>query len=177
VPGISSTLYQGAHTVLEVDGSVYQETPGTYLDGSSPVLMSFTTAWFHFTHLQGYQRTYYFYLLGTYITPHKLAVNVAYDYNPASLQTTIITPDNFTPTFGGDAVYGSNPSFGGIFTLEQYRVNLKNELCQSFQISIQEVYDSSLGIPAGEGVSLSGLNLTVGAKDGKPRLAVSRNVG
>ena len=45
VPAISSTLFQGFHTYINSFGQVYQESPGTYLDGSRPVLMSFTTSW------------------------------------------------------------------------------------------------------------------------------------
>ena len=45
VPAISSTLYQNLHTFLNNVGDVYQETPGTYLDGSNPVKMSLQQSW------------------------------------------------------------------------------------------------------------------------------------
>ena len=35
----------------------------------------------HLAGLQGYQRAYFFYLLGTYFTPHKLGLSISYDYN------------------------------------------------------------------------------------------------
>ena len=64
VPAISSTLYQNLHTFINSSGAVYQESPGIYLDGSNPVKMKFTTSWINLAGLQGYQRAYFFYMLG-----------------------------------------------------------------------------------------------------------------
>ena len=88
IPGISSTLYQNLHTYVNSVGAVYQETPGSYLDGTNPVVMSFTTGWMSLAGLQGFERAYYFYLLGTYITPHKLSIGIAYDFNPSITQNS-----------------------------------------------------------------------------------------
>lgn len=177
VPAISSTLYQGLHTYLDESGAVFQETPGLYLDNSNPVLINFTTSWFNLGGMQGYERAYFFYLLGTYITPHKLSVAIAYDYNPSPTQVSVITPDNFSPSWGGQAQWGSSPSWGGATSLEQWRVFLRTQKCQAFQITIQESYDASFGVPAGAGLTLSGIDLIVGIKSGYPRLRAANSVG
>lgn len=179
VPAISSTLYNGLHTYLDNLGRVFQETPGEYLDRSSPVLMKFKTSWLNLAGLQGYERAYEFYLLGTYISPHKLNMLIAYDYNPSPAQQSIITPDNMPETWGSDALWGSGSRWGGTEggNVEQWRIFLDRQKCQAFQITMEEVFDASYGTVAGAGLTLSGINLTVGIKSGKPSaLRASRSV-
>lgn len=175
VPAISSTLYQGLHTYISNLGSVAQESPGQYLDNGNPVLMAFTTSWIALAGLQGYQRAYFLYLLGTYFSPHRLNLTIAYDYNSSPTQNTLITPVNGSPNYGSSQmpVYGQlNPYGGGSSdsgassNIEQWRVFLSKQRCSSFQIGLQEIYDPSSGLPAGQGLTLSGLNLVVGVKKG-----------
>ncbi len=178
VPAISSTLYNGLHTYLDNLGRVFQETPGRYLDRSQPVLMSFTTSWINLAGVQGFERAYEFYLLGTYISPHKLYLQIAYDYNPAPTQQSVIVPDNMTNAWGDENLWGGGAAWGGEGgSVEQWRVFLQRQKCQSFQISMQEVFDATVGTVAGAGLTLSGLNLTVGVKKGRPSLRASRQVG
>ena len=175
VPAISSCIYQDLHTFLNSSGAVFQETPGKYLDGTNPVLLNFTTSWIAVAGLQGYQRAYFFYLLGTYFSPHKLNLQISYDYNPSPIQNTVITPVNQSPSYGSDGmpVYGQLSPYGGGSSdagmpsnQEQWRVFLSKQRCTSFQISLQEVYDPSFGQSAGQGLQLSGLNLVVAIKKG-----------
>lgn len=177
VPAISSTIFQGLDTYVNSFGQVLQETPGAYLDGSFPVLMSFLTGWLNLAGLQGYERAYFFYLLGTYISPHKLQASIAYDYNPSATQLSVITPDNFVEPWGGEQLWGSNGPWGGPGNVEQWRVFLQQQKCEAFQIRIQEVFDPTYGTIAGAGLTISGLDLVVGIKSGYPRLRSSRSVG
>lgn len=177
VPAISSTLNNSMHTFLNKYGQVLRETPGAYIDNTHPVLISYTTAWIKLTDLQGFQRAYYLYLLSNYLTPHKLAVNVAYDYNNAQTQTSMISPSNYSTPYGSDTLYGSTPAYGGSSTVEQWRVFFQRQKCQAIQVSVTEVYDPSLGVPAGAGLTMSGFNLVVGAKGTYPRLPSSNSVG
>ena len=177
IPAISSTLYQNLHTYLDIYGRVAQESAGVYLDPSGPVLMQFTTSWLNLAGLQGFERAYFFYLLGTYLSPHKLTVDIAYDYNSSPTQSTTISPDNFAANWGGEQLWGSGQSWGGNGNIEQWRVFLKQQKCSAFQISIQESYDPSFGIPAGAGLTMSGIDLVVGQKSGYPRLKAARQVG
>ncbi len=175
VPAISSTLYNGLHTYLNNSGLVRQESIGAFLDGSNPVLQSFTTAWLKLSDLQGFQRAYYFYFLGNYITPHRLKVEIAFDYNPSIQQTTIISPTNFTPSFGSSSPYGGGGAYGGPSAVEQWRIFLNKQKCQSMQITVTEMYDATLGIAAGAGFTMSGINLVAAGKATYPKLPSSES--
>lgn len=180
VPAVASTLFQGMHTYIDKLGRAYQETSGLYLDGSSPVLMSFTTSWINLAGVQGYQRAFFFFLLATYITPHKLQLGIAYDYNPTITQISTVSPDNYSTAFGAgpsQSPYGQSSPFGGSSTLENWRIFLAQQRCQAFQITLQESFDASYGVPAGAGFTLSGLNLVAGLKKGYRTVGQNRSVG
>lgn len=177
IPGLSSTLYQGLHTFINKYGQVLQETPGKYLDGTNPVLLSLETSEFNLGGLQGYQRIFFFYLLGTYISPHKLNVQIAYDYESAPSEQVLISPNNYTPAYGGDNVYGQSTPYGGPGSLERWRVFTQRQRCQSFRVYISEVYDPSFGTVAGAGLTLSGLNCIVGIKKGYRPTPSATSVG
>lgn len=177
IPAISSTLYQNMHTYINSAGQLFQENPGSYLDGSTPVLMSFTTGWFNLAGLQGFQRAYFFYMLGTYASPHKLNVQIAYDFSIGPSQSSIIIPKNQTPAWGGDTLYGGSSAWGGVLQLEKERIFFEEGKCESFQISITEAFDSSYGVPAGAGLTISGLNIVAGLKKGYSPISAAQSVG
>lgn len=156
IAGISSTLYQGLHTYVNSSSSVFQETPGLYQDGTSPTLMSFQTGWLNLANLQGYQRAYKSYLLGSYYSPHNFSLGVAYDYNPAILQTITVNPTNTT---------------GSGSQVEQWELNFEKQQCQSFQLTFNEISSQS----AGQGLTISGLDLEYGVKKAYPRNIGSAN--
>jgi len=170
VGSISSVLFNGKDTYLNNLGFVYQETPGVYLDGSTPVLLSFTTGWISLAGIQGLERFYFLYLEGTYITPFKLQVQIAYDYNPGPQQSNIMIPDNYVPSYGGEALWGSGGSYGGsnikVTNILEMRLFPQVQKCETFQLVVNEIYDNSFNIPAGEGLTLSGINVIVGTKRG-----------
>lgn len=196
VPGISSTIYQGYHTILSPYSQVLQETPGIYLDNASPVVMSFTTAWVNLAGLQGYQRAFFFYLIGQYISPHKLQLYISYNYSSGPTQSTLIAPTNFAGVYGGPNPnpangtdyadpYGQDMVFGGGNTvddmakgdIEQWRVFFDIQKCQSFQIKLQEIYDASFGVKAGAGLTLSGINIIYGTKKSFRPIPASNSIG
>ena len=180
VPAISSCIYRSLHTFINNIGQVLQESPGKYLDGSNPVLLSFTTSWLNLAGLQGYQRSYFFYILGKYLTPHRLQGSIAYDYNSSTSQVTMIQPDNFSAAYGSgpsNSPYGQGDPYGGPGDLERWRIFLTRQRCQAFQISINEIYDPTFGIPAGEGLTLSGLNVVVGIASKFRPTSAAKSVG
>lgn len=177
IQAVSSTLFQGVHAYVNSSGMAYQETPGVYLDGGSPVLISLTTGWIGLAGLQGYQRAYCFYLLGTYLSPHKLQIQIAYDYNPSPSQSFVIAPVNYAAAYGVDTPYGAGTPYGGPGNLEQWQINFKQQKCQAFQISINEIYDPSYGVAAGGGLVLSGLNIVYGQKKGYAKIAANLSTG
>lgn len=187
-PAISSCVFEGRHSFLNSYGQVFKESVGSYKDGSSPVLVSFTTAWLNLAGIQGYQRAFFFYLLGKYLTPHKLQVSIAYDYDPAPQQVTLITPTNYSPPLGGPASnpddgtnsqspLGQGSPYGGESQLEQWRIFFNRQRCEAIQISIQEIYDPSYGGEPGQGLTLSGISLYYGVKQGFKSMASRHSAG
>lgn len=169
IPGISSTLYQNLHSFINQYGQSLQETVGSYLDGTNPVLMSFRTGWLNLAGLQGYQRVYRMYLLGQYQTPHKLTVGVAYDYDSSVDQLSTISPTNYSAPWGSDATWGQGEVWGGSTQREQWQINFEQQTCQSFQLSLNEYFDGSIGAASGAGLTISGMNLVAGIVKSYPR--------
>lgn len=161
VPSISSTLYQGMHTLLGASGLVFQETPGQYLDNGNPVLMSFVTGYIQLAGISGYQRIWEIQLTGQYVSPHLLNVKLGYDFGPLS-ENALINPTNYTNVYGSDNLYGQTSPYGGPGVLEQWRIQPATEQCQTFQFSLEEVYDPSFGNLAGAGFTLSAMTCTIG---------------
>jgi hypothetical protein len=164
VPAVSSTIFQGVHTYLDSYGKIYQETPGQYLDGSKPVLISFKTSWFNLANLQGYERFYDFYILARYLTPHFLLCSVAYDYNDSILHRKLISPTNFSSATPSG--FGVPTPFGSPANREQWRIHAKQQLCQSFQLTISEVFNPAYGTVPGAGFTMSGITAEVEIKRG-----------
>ena len=173
VSSISSTLYQGSHTLLNARGQV-QKQNDAYLDITKPVLMRAQTAWIKLVGLQGYQRAYFLYLLGTYSSPHRLSVDVAYDYDSATVQSANLRPLNSADTYGSDTLWGSSSPWGNGGNTEQYRVFFDRQRCQSVQITINETFNSADGV-ASSGLSLTSLNFVIGAKKGYPTVAANQS--
>lgn len=174
---ISSCLYEDAHTYLNRFGQIMQQTEGSYLDGSRPVLMSVSTGWINVAGLQGYERFYEMLLLGTYKSPFKLNVEIQYDYNPNTRQSIIVTPDNYSPNWGGDSSWGATSPWGGPSKDFKARIFPNIQKCEAFQVTITEIYDPSYGVPAGEGLTLSGMNLVVGIKKGQRTSKAGQSFG
>lgn len=174
--GISSTLYQGMDTYLDKFGRILQETPRLFLDIATPVLLSFVSNWIQLQGISGYQRFLELQFLGEYITPHNLNVEFGYDFGPLSEQAEV-QPLNGTGNYGADGTFGETSPYGGPGSLEQWRVQNAHQQCQSFQISIQEVYDPSQGVPAGAGLTLSAFTAIVGVTRGYRPVKASTTVG
>lgn len=174
----SATLYHSKQTYLNSVGQVYQESPNTYMDGTSPVLMSFTTAWMSLAGLRGFERFYFMFLLGTYFSPFKLNVELSYNFSPNPVQSIIVTPDNSAPNFGDETLWGGGAPWGGSTgNIFQARIFPAIQKCQTFQLTITELYDASMGVAPGQGLSLSGMNIVIGAKKGFNTQKASRSFG
>lgn len=177
ISAISGTLYQSESTYLNKYGQVYQEVPGTYVDGYEPVLMSLTTSWINIAGLQGYERFYFGNLLGTYYSPFTLNCTLAYDYNASATQAISVLPMNYSANYGGEAQWGSGGPWGGPGNVFSARMFPDKQKCESFQLSIQEVYDPSFGQSAGAGLTLSGISLIVGVKKGYRTQSAAKSFG
>jgi long-subunit fatty acid transport protein len=107
-----------------------------------------------------------------------MVIQIAYDYDPNPVQQSLINPlSNFSPNYGSSLPYGVGTPYGGDSVLEQWRIFLAQQRCQSFQLQISESYNSTLGVPAGAGFTLSGLNIVVGLKKGFRPIKADHSVG
>lgn len=180
VPALSSCVFEERHSFINRYGQVYQENPGFYIDGSVPVLMQFTTGPIRLGELQSYQRAFELFLLGTYLSPHKLYVQIAYDYENAPSQADLLVPDNYSAPYGsGDSQspYGAQELYGGPGNLERFRVLLQRQRCMAIVVSVQETFDASLGAAAGAGFTLSGLSVVCGFKSKWATIQASKTYG
>lgn len=166
ISALSSIIYNNLHTYINALGEILQETPGKYLDNGLPVLLSFTTGWIPLAGFQGYQRLYFFYLLGQYFSPFTAMIGICYDYNPTPNETLIINPINYSPPYGKDVNFGSGQPYGGQTQMFNFRCFVSQQRCTSFQIQFQEFFNSYYGTNPGQGLSLSGINCIIGAKKG-----------
>ena len=161
----SSCLYNGLQTTHNyLTGYLTQETPGTYKDQGNPVLMSFKTSWFALAGVLGFQRAYFLFILGKFLSPHKLNIGLSYDFNPAITQQVIITPVNYNPNYGDDPYFGTTTPWGGNENVEKWRIMLQKQKCDSVQITLSELFDPSVGEEPGAGLTLSAMNFIIGVK-------------
>jgi hypothetical protein len=180
VPAVASCIYQNLHTFINQYGAAYQETVGKYVDGSNPVQMRFKTGPLRLGELQNYQRAYFFYILGTYISPHRLLVRLTYDYETSPSQSIVINPTNYSTPFGSgssQSPFGQGSPFGGPSSLESWRIFLERQRCMAFNITLEEIYDPTYGVAAGAGLTISGLNVVCAFKKGFKPQDASGSVG
>lgn len=154
IQGTSATIYQNQHTYLSGQ-NIYQQSSSSYVDGTTPTVMNFTTGWVNLASLAGYIRAYRMYLLGKFSSAHAVQIGIAYDYNP-----TIVQVVNFTPT----NVVGSGSQ------VEEWQINFQQQQCQSFQLTFQEVASAT----AGAGLYISGISFVAGVKKDFPRNIANR---
>ncbi len=179
VQATSSCIYQGLHTVLDKFGQILQSVPSgvlEYLDYGNPVLMAFDTSWINVAGIQGFERFYWFYLLGQYLSPHFIQCGIAYNYNPSLIENAQIDPINFSSSV--PSPNGDQPApFGSPYNLEQWLVHSKYQKCQSFQIQVREVFNPAFGTIAGPGFTLSGLNIVALMKRGSRPISQATTTG
>src|SRR5205823_3851283 len=156
---------------LTPGGMPMQETPGAFADAGAFIRMRIVTAWLQFAGIQGFQRVYKALLLGRYLSPHKLRVQVAYDFDPTPVQEDYVQPVP-AGTYGGGSLYGGGTSYGGM-TMYEWRIFLAKQKCAAVQFTIEDVSTGT----AGESMSLSALGLEVGLKGRLQKLPAASSVG
>jgi hypothetical protein len=134
--------------------------------------MKIVTSWFSLAQFEGFQRIYKAMIIGNYVSPHKLTMSVAYDFNPYSAGSVTFNAETLlgAETYGQISPYGSEPSYGGPFPLYQFRYQVPRQKCESIQLTFQDLSAGSVG----EGYQLSGLAFEVGIKQGLDKLGSTR---
>lgn len=177
IPAVSSTVFQEKHTYLDAFNRVFQESAGLYFDQiTRPTLLKFKTNWYSLAGIPAYQRLYNIYLMGQALSPFRLKVGISFDYADSPLQEIILTPDNVFSVWGDSSLWGNAGNTWGGNKVFEARIFTEIQKCQSFQLTVEELSDSSQNIQ-GAGLTLSRINLIVGAKLGYPKLSVGKYVG
>lgn len=171
-------IYRGQYTLSNSDGTVWQETPGTYSDNGAYIPLSIKTGWVNVNQLQGYCRVYKVLLLGTYYTPHNLTVNIYYDFSETPQQTVVINATTAVvhtdDLYGDDTPYGNESPYGGLNIPYQFRIHTSQQKCETIMI---EITDSSDADSIGQAFDLSGIALEVAAEPNVMRLPAAQSFG
>jgi hypothetical protein len=159
-PGLHASdgcVFQGLHTFIDPHGTVHQETRGAFSDGGQYIPIQMKTAWIQLAGLQGFKRVWQFLLLGDWFSPHKLKVELAYDFDGSTVQQTdtIDSPE--------------------ALKVLQHRIQCAVQQCQAIQITLTELPPDDGTV--GEGLALSALSFELGLKPGSFRLPASQSKG
>ncbi|HTQ44437.1 MAG TPA: hypothetical protein VMI75_16865, partial [Polyangiaceae bacterium] len=177
---VDSDLYLGGGNTLvwaKSDGTVYEQTPTSFTDDGQPIAFSLTTAWINPGTIQGYQRVYHGFLLGTYKGDHTLNVWCGFDYDDAftALAPIPVTSALGLSAFGAASPFGSDSPFGGHApgdAVYQFRLDVLRK-CQSIRFQISDVQSD----PGNEGFTLSALTLVLGVKTGGNKVPAFKQFG
>jgi hypothetical protein len=169
---LDSVIYNGKFAFVTAAGQVYVQNQNKFTDGGGPILMSLTTPNLSFAGIQGYQRVFRCFILGSYKGPHTLNVAVAYDYNDSYTQFATITPSNNISNWGSDPNWGSGFYWGGQFQLYEFRIDFSVQKCTAIRLQITDNQSSSYN----EGYSISSIVFEVGVLPGGNRLGAVNTV-
>lgn len=175
---------------LKADGTVMKEDPSRHDDNGSFVGLKFKTGWITFatdagsyillnadrdpTAMNSYQRVRRLMLLGEYRSPHRLRVEVSYDYQDTPSQTTTIVPPGDEIYGEPGEEYGNESPYGGTWQLYQWRVDCARQKCQAVQVTVS---DQQIGNQVGDCVRFSALSAEVGLKPGTTRVPMTHVKG
>ncbi len=168
-----SDTFGGSFVFAKSDGRVYLQNREEYTDGGVPISLAFVTPNLSFAQLNGFQRCFSCFILGTYGSPHSLEVSVAYDYQDTYSESAIIDANDEVSTWGSDATWGASEVWGGEYKPYEFRVDFGRQRCTAIRLRVADTQASDYG----EGYSISALTFNVGQLPGGQRLAATRQVG
>ncbi len=172
-----SVIYDNLFYYITPTGVVNYETIGEFTDNGQQINLKLITGWFSLAQLQGFQRIYKLLILGDYISPHTLNVQIAYDFNPNFVQQDLIyTPNTDSNlSYGVGTPYGEDPYYGGgTWPTYEWRIFMARQKCTAFQVLIQ---DNQTTTPYGEGFDISNIACEIGVKQGLNKLPASVSYG
>ncbi|NBW08773.1 MAG: hypothetical protein EBR82_12190 [Caulobacteraceae bacterium] len=141
-------------------GSVYAENQnltaaGAYLDGSSWVTFSISTAWAKATGLQGWQRFYHAMSIVEMLSPADLTMAIGTDYNATSTQSNVFTWSQIATW--------TTP-------LTQFSTHIAQQKTQSIRVTLSDATPTGGTVGTGQGPNYLGVTLEFGVYAGGARL-------
>ena len=182
LPSVDAVVWKNELVLLREDGTAMVQGTGwqdTFAAApSAPIVRAIDrvvrTPWIKLDgQLQGYMAVYNALILGQFQGPSILQVDVAYDYNPSIVESTLINSSLAGPRWGGLPVWGYPAgTWGGAqFSNYQFQVNFKNPRCQSIQLTLTDRTPE-----ASAGSTLNGISLEVLRLPGGMRVPASNIV-
>lgn len=179
--GTSSVVIGNDYYYLRNDESVFKENRTVFSDNGAPIKMRVVTGWLYLGDIQGFQRIYKTLVLGSYKSNHKVKIRVAYDFVNIFKHEKVFDITDFINVnkYGEESPYGepttsyygsSNDTSGNRY---QYRVDMKQQKCQSVKLWIEDMQSATVG----EGLTISGITFQVGMKGGPFRIESNRQYG
>jgi hypothetical protein len=169
--------YNDVFYYLTPGGIVYRQNTAVFTDAGVPILMSFTLPNLAFAGLQGYQRVFRCFILGTFKSQHTLNVSVAYDYNDNYTQYATLVPNVPNPnnTWGKSGNWGDQLLWGdqNTYTIYEFRVDFAIQKCTAIRLFVSDNQASNYG----EGYSISHIAFQVGVLPGGNRLPSTATYG
>jgi hypothetical protein len=161
IPAVGSTIYLNEYTYVDSTGKFFQETPGFFQDGTSPISLKIGTAWIKLTDIQNFERIRRLFVIGDYRSKHLLNGEVYFDYETNVGATFQFNPQNALGFHGDDSVY-------------QFRYHMERQKFESVRFVI---FDSFASYTPGEGYDLSQLSIEAALKQGGNKLSPYKSVG
>jgi hypothetical protein len=112
---MGATIWRGEYAFVRANGSVWVENDG-FEDPTGPIGSVVKTAWLKASGPLQSAQYRQFALMGAYAGPHKLRIDIAYDYRSAPFATcwfdtrtgVVTTEWGSDPSFGGDELWGGD---------------------------------------------------------------------
>ena len=202
--GFSNHRGQGAAVInnlyyyVNSEGSstrLYKQNYSIYSDAGTAINTLVETGWMNPVAAQNSIRVYRMLLLGSYFSPHKIKVSVAYNYDETYVESSLIDVTSYTETYefgfpgvditatGLDEGYYGDPggttgtyttaiAYGGKDVMQyQIRVDFKQQKCEAMRLKIETLQGAG---ELGQGVSLSQLLFVAGSRGTEYKIKQSR---
>lgn len=155
------TVVDGTLYALTRSGAVWSESASAPGDVSTPFFCSIITPWIKTAGVQGFQRVWRAFLLGSILGESTITLNVGYDY-----EHTLVDEIEFLSTAVGSLD-------GGVL---QVRTHLVRQKCTAVRFLISCDGTTALGA-ASLGAAFTNMTLECGVKRGGRKLPASKTVG
>jgi hypothetical protein len=179
LPAVDSCVWQNALVMLTAEGTaLVQDLTGAVWEDTlsvgptAPIVQQFsrsvTTPWIKLGgQLQGYQAVYNALILGQFQGDSILQVDVAYDYNPAVVESCLINSNIASAAaWGGLPIWGYPVGQWGNVTFSNYQfcVNFMRPRCQAIRLTLTDMTPEATAGSTLNGVALEVLALPGGMR-------------
>ena len=170
---ISASVLLNTHYIVKTDGQVWNQS-ADFNDDGAYISATIITGWLA-AGLQGFQRIYKLYFIGSLESTHTLKIQLGYDYQDNFQELFFLnTADTFpVTTFGESSPFGAGLFGGGFDGVYQFQVLPSKQKCEAMRIKISDLSANGL---IGEGFSLTAISAMLGVKQGLNKMPATRRV-